>query len=130
MLGVATAANLPEYLGVARANQAWLAWRHGHLESVQTHGQTALELWARLSFAYCFEWLALWPLMAAALQRDQLGEAVAAARRLLHPSQQRLPDDPTAALQAASEALGAGRTPHVRDLLESAISLAQSSGQL
>jgi tetratricopeptide (TPR) repeat protein len=130
LLEVAAVANLPEYIAAARANQAWLAWRRGHLDGVQTHGQAALALWAGLSFKYGFEWLALWPLLAAALNRDQLGEAVDAACRLLHPSQQRLPDDLTAALQAASEALGAGQIPQVRDHLESAIGLARSSGQL
>ena len=130
LLEVATAANMPEYIAAARANQAWLAWRHGHLDGVQTHGQAALALWAGLSFDYGFKWLALWPLMAAALHRDQLGEAVDAARRLLHPSQQRLPDDLTAELQAAGEALAAGQTPQVRDHLESAIGLAQAAGQL
>jgi pantothenate synthetase len=100
------------------------------VDGVQTHAQAALALWAGLSFRYGFEWLALWPLMAAALQRDQLGEAVDAARRLLHPSQQRLADELTAALQAASEALAAGQTAEVRDHLESAIRLAQAAGQL
>jgi hypothetical protein len=130
LLGVAAAANLPEYIAAARANQAWLAWRHGHLDGVQTHSQAALALWAGLPFKYGFEWLALWPLMAAALQRDQLGEAVDAARRLLHPSQQRLPDDLTVALLAASEALVAGQVPQVRDHLDPAIKLARAAGQL
>jgi DNA-binding SARP family transcriptional activator len=129
-LEVAAAAHMPEFIAAAQANQAWLAWRHGHQDSVQTRCQAALESWAGLSFAYGFEWLALWPLMAAALRRDQIVQAVDAARRLLHPSQQRLPDDLTAALQAASEALGTGQTTQVRDHLECAISLAKSAGQL
>jgi hypothetical protein len=130
LLEVAAAANLPEFVAAARANQAWLAWRHDRLDSVQAHGQAALALWAGLSFDYGFEWQALWPLMAAALCRDQIVQAVDAARRLLHFSQQRLPDDLTAILQAASEAIATGQTLQVRSHLESAVSLAQAAGQL
>ncbi len=127
---VAAAAHMPEFSAAALANQAWLAWRHGRLDSVQTDGQAALDLWAGLAFAYGFEWLALWPLIAAALRHDQIAQAADAARRLLHPSQQRLPDDLTACLHAASEAMAAGQTPQARGHLESALELAQTAGQL
>jgi DNA-binding SARP family transcriptional activator len=129
-LEVGTAAHMPEFGAAALANQAWLAWRHGRLDDVETDSQAALELWAGLAFAYGFEWLALWPLIAAALRRDQLAQAADAARRLLHPTQQRLPDDLTAALQAAGEAMAAGLTAQVRAHLVSAVTLAQAAGQL
>ena len=69
LLNVATQAHMPDYIAVANACQAWLAEREGDLETVFQHGEAALALWAGLPFDYPFHWLALWPLLAAALQR-------------------------------------------------------------
>ncbi len=74
-LEVATAAQMPEYVAMAKANQAWLAWRAGDLASVQELGQAALELWHQLPAGHAsapFQWLARWPLIAVALRTDQL----------------------------------------------------------
>jgi DNA-binding SARP family transcriptional activator len=130
LLEIATAAQMPEYIAVARANQAWLAWRQGRLDAVQTHGQAALDLWADLPFGYLFEWLARWPLMAAALTQEQIAQAAIQAQCLLHPTQQRLADDLTAALEAACSAAEAGQSASARNHLQAALDLAQAAGQL
>jgi hypothetical protein len=119
---------MPDYIAVAHACQAWLAEREGDLETVFQHGEAALALWADLPFDYPFHWLALWPLLAAALQRNQLDDAVRYAAGLLHPSQQLLPEATVAELQAANASAAAGQVAQARSRLQSAIDLARVSG--
>lgn len=130
LMQVATAAQMPEYIAVARANQAWLAWRQGDWDAAQMHGQAALALWAGLPFSYGFQWLALWPLLAVALRQEQASLAVEYVCRLLHPSQQRLPDAMSAALQSAHDDMAAGQIAQARSHLQAAVDLAQSASQL
>ena len=126
----AAQAQMPEYIAVAHACQAWLAWRGGDLEAVPEHGEAALALWAGLPFDYPFHWLALWPLLAAALRRDQLDQALKCAHGLLHPSEQLLPEAVTAELQAAVASAIAGQIIQTRSHLQTAVELAQAAGQL
>jgi DNA-binding SARP family transcriptional activator len=130
LLGVAAQAQMPDYIAVAHACQAWLAERAGDLEAVFRHGEAALALWAGLPFDYPFHWLALWPLLAAALQRSPLDHAVRYARGLLHPAQQLLPEAVAAELQAADASAVAGHSTQARSHLHAAVELAQASGQL
>ncbi len=125
----AAQAQMPEYIAVAHACQAWLAERESDLEAVFQQGEAALALWAGLPFDYPFHWLALWPLLAAALQRNQLDHAVRYAHGLLHPSQQLLPEAVLAELQAADASAVAGRIAQTRSRLQAAVDLAQASSQ-
>jgi tetratricopeptide (TPR) repeat protein len=127
-LEVAAAAQMPEYIAMAKANQAWLAWRAGDLASVQEVGQTALELWHQLPAGHAsapFQWLALWPLIAVALRTDQLASAVDYARALLDPSQQRVPDELAASLEQVIQAWDGGAPDGARSRLHKSLSLAQ-----
>ena len=129
LLKVATQAQMPEYIAVTHACQAWLAVREGDLDAVFQHGEAALALWAGLPFDYPFHWLALWPLLAAALQRNQLDHAVRYAHGLLHPAQQLLPEAVVAELQAADASAAAGQVAQARSRLQAAVKLAQAAGQ-
>jgi hypothetical protein len=103
-LRVATMASMPEYIGTAKANQAWAAWRSGDLNLTQELGHAALESWHQLPASHAsalIQWLALLPLIAVALDEQQLSVAVDYARVLLDPTQQRLPDALTASLEQA-----------------------------
>ncbi|MCU0500380.1 MAG: AAA family ATPase [Anaerolineae bacterium] len=125
LLQTATTAQMPEYIAVARANQAWLEWRQGRLDGVQTHGRAALELWAGLPFGYGFAWLALWPLIATALCQDEIAQAVTHTRLLLHPSQQRLPAALTTLLTHAVQAQESSDPVQTRRWLSQALALAE-----
>jgi len=132
-LAVAQEADMPEYVGTARANLAYIAWREGDLAAVQAHGLEALALWHQLppGHASCsFQWTALWPLIAVALTRDQVSEAVGYARALIDPSQLRLPDVLTAVLEKTIQAWQDDQPDVVQELLRSAISQAQAMGDL
>ncbi len=89
----AEAANYPEYVASARAAQAWVAWQDGRERDVLALAGQALELWATTVVSYSWYWICLWPLIAVRLAHGQTGEAVGAARQLLPPPQQRLPDE-------------------------------------
>jgi hypothetical protein len=129
-LEVATAAGMPEYVATARANEAWLAWRDSDLEAIERCGRAALELWPPVHASSSFRWTALWPLIGAALARDDTGAAVEFARRLLEPSQQRMADDLHAPVEAAVQAWDEGDRLAARGLLEDAAAIARLSGRL
>jgi DNA-binding SARP family transcriptional activator len=129
-LEAATAPEALTYVGVARANLAWLAWRHGSVAEVLADGQAALACWDRPPFAYPFHWLALWPLLAAVLGRGTLDDALGHARSLIDPGQQP-PRIPLAAILEDAIAAGEeGLVEAARSHLARAVELAQEMGYL
>ena len=130
---VATTASMPEYQGMARANQAWLAWSIQDWPAVEELGQAALAFWQQVGGvpgATVFAWAALWPLLAAAVfagADDRTRDRVAA---LLDPQLQQMPAPLMAALADAHQA---GAQPDADDLhasLRRALELAQQFGLL
>jgi DNA-binding SARP family transcriptional activator len=135
-LRAGTELGMAEYVGAARANQAWLAWRSGNDREACSHAQTALSVWAALptqSAPFMFQWLALWPLVAVTLESGvsaRIGEAADYARQLLHPTQQRLPQALAAPLEAATRAWETGDAEGALTCLREAVSLAGELGYL
>lgn len=109
-LEVATATGMGDGLGVAHANRAWVAWQEQRVEEAEQEALAALECWRTLgSYCYPLQWQALWVLLAVALRREALAEAMEWARALLAPTQQRV-DAPLAAhLEAALQAWEQGQ---------------------
>lgn len=135
-LAAATELDMADYIGAARANQAWLRWREGDYEEARSHARMALAAWAGMPAAsapFMFQWLALWPLIALALEANgpmEVEEAVAHARRLLHPSQLRLPDALSAPLEAALQQWESGDAPAALAQLRHATARAAQAGYL
>ncbi len=127
-LEVALAERNPFYIGVAQANLAWLSCRAANLDDVVRHGSAALDRWSPLS--YPLEWLARWPLLAALLSQGQTSRALDQARAMLDPSQQRLPDTLTSALEIAIQVWDERQAESARTCLQSAADLAQRMGYL
>ena len=98
------AAAYPEYVAVAKATLAWLAWQEDRLADVVRLGEEALQLWGTTIVSYSWYWPCLWPMIAVRLRSGQIAEAIDAARQLLAPPQQRLPDDLESLLQEAGAA--------------------------
>jgi hypothetical protein len=112
------------HLAAATALQAWVAWRDGRTEAALAVGAEALELWPPNPefYPYC---LALWPLAGTYLDTGHIEQAVGAARRLLEPSQARLPDELEAAVQVACQAWDRADTQAAAALLAGAVQLAR-----
>jgi hypothetical protein len=72
-------------------------------------------------------WLALWPLVADLVRRDELTEAVSFARALLDPPQQPLPNPIATTVEMALAAWDRGESDNARDGLERALEFARKS---
>jgi eukaryotic-like serine/threonine-protein kinase len=132
-LTVATSLHLSDYIAMARANQAWVAWRQGNLSEAQAHARAAQEGWKTLQvveYANFWNWTALWPLISIALEQDQFAEAIDDARVLLAPQQQALPDALRSAIEAATQAWDSGRLEAACANLQQAAALAGEMGYL
>jgi len=133
-LRVATSSlHLPEYVAMARANLAWVAWRQGNLSEAQASARAALEGWKAsqvVDYANNWNWTALWPLISIALAQDQLSAAIDDARVLLAPQQQALPDALRVAVEAAIQAWDSGRLEAAYAHLQQAAALAGEKGYL
>jgi hypothetical protein len=81
---------------------AWLAWQDGRPDEVLRLAAEieSLDLTNAGSGAM-HRWVYLFPVLAVRLAEGATAEAVAAARRIIDPSQQLLPDDLTGVLAAA-----------------------------
>ena len=127
-LAAATVAHMPAYIGTAQANFAWVAWREGNFVEAQESGHAALTTWQQLPTGHgscCFQWTALWPLMAISLTRNHLVKTIDYARLLLVPPQQRLPDLLAALVSEAIQAWDADQLDMAKFHLNQAIEIAQ-----
>jgi hypothetical protein len=104
-----------------------VAWREGDLARAETEGQAALEVWQQLPVGHSlcpFQWTAIWPLVAVAAAKDQTCEACALLCALLEPTQQRLPEALTAAVENAVRACEESKPEAMRTWLDQAVLLA------
>jgi tetratricopeptide (TPR) repeat protein len=117
------------YIGTARGNLAWVAWREGDRTQALEHGRAALELAQRFRLGP-FHWMWLCPLIAVALADDRIADAVAYAAGLVDPTQQRLPHSLEATLEGAMAAWERDDVEQARTHLERAAAQAREMGYL
>jgi eukaryotic-like serine/threonine-protein kinase len=129
-LTLATRGAMPQYVGWARANQAWVAWREGDLEEAAVNGRAALEAWRQLPITWMFQWGARWPLLGVALAAGRVTEAIEQAQALLAPEQHRMPDVLAEACGAAVQAWEADETGAAAVRLREAAEWARQTGYL
>jgi predicted ATPase len=123
-LEAAEATSSPEYVAMAKATLAWLAWREGRSAEVGPRAEEALALWAKTTGWQPLHWICLWPLIAVRLGTGNVSEAVDASRQLLEPSQQRLPDELEPVVIAAGAAWDSGNRELAGAKLAQAVELA------
>ncbi len=119
-----------DYAGIAHANLAWLAWRTGDLAAARQEGAAALESWQAAGTGAPFRWLALWPLIGAALKEGSLAAALTYAAMLLDEAQQPQPQTIRERLAAAFAAWQGGHGVQARAQLDAAASVAAARGYL
>ena len=109
------------------ACEAWLAWQDGHPDEViKLADQIAQSGPASMGSSSRQRWVYLFPLIAARLDTGAVAEAVTATRQILDPKQQLLPDELTAALNAASAAWDQREPKAAEQNLKSALLLAHN----
>jgi len=124
-LEAAEAAHYPEYVAAAKAHMAWVAWQDGRDQDLLALANEALALWATTVVSYSWFWICLWPLIAAHLAQGQVGEAVEAARQLLPPPQQRLPERLESLVESAIAAWEGSRHDQAWAQLSKAVEVAR-----
>lgn len=110
------------------ANSAWLAYHKGEIDSALENAKKAAKNF--IDTKVPFVWPALVILLAIYTDSGDVDQAVAAAKIMLDPMQQRLPDDLTTALGGAVESWEKGDVEKTRDFLKQAVGLAQEMGYL
>ena len=123
---VVAAGGLTEYEAMIEADRCWAAWRRGDLGEARARGIAALELGSRLPGRHVVELSARAPLLAMALEADDVGEAIGYARDL---SDGVWVDEAFGrALAAALEAHDDGELDAARESLELALERARRIG--
>ena len=92
-LAISQKLNLPEYIGMANANFAWLAYRDNRWSDVEAYAQQAFEQWEKLSVKgsnQVFAWLAIFPLTASLAQRKDYPACRQHLSQLFAPGKKRL----------------------------------------
>jgi class 3 adenylate cyclase/tetratricopeptide (TPR) repeat protein len=130
VIEAAREASLPEYEAMAIANRAWVAWRSGDKETAAADAQAALDMWEGLPVRYIFDWMALWPLVAVALDSQQIGQAADYARKMLPPPQQVLQQPARTLVEDAVHARDASQLARAEELLHHAVRAAGDLGYL
>ncbi|HEX3956736.1 MAG TPA: AAA family ATPase [Trebonia sp.] len=122
---------LGQHVAWARAPLAWLAWQDGNTDEVlriaaelDPAGGTGPLTGSRHGWAY------LLPATAVHLGRADVASAVAAARQVLDPGQQALPDDLASAIESARRAWDAGQPDEAATALRAALDRARDLGFL
>jgi tetratricopeptide (TPR) repeat protein len=127
-LSSAIVAHMPEYMGAARGNLAWVAWRRGMNNATSEHAQAALSLWMQspgiqsAAVPYC--WTAVWPLIGVTLANRNLPEAVRLARTLTDPSQAGMPDELEKSINDACSAWDNGEVDLAAEKMNQALDVA------
>ena len=91
-LVIAEQLKMVEYVAMAKASLAWVAWRGKNEVQAEKLASEALELWHGMEDPYSMDWMALWPLIAIALHRQDSSAAIGFARGLLAENQHPLPE--------------------------------------
>ncbi len=129
-LALATERQMTEYIGMARASLAWLAWQEDNAAQAESEGKAAVALWQQAPLSTPFQWTARWPLLAIARARQHLPEAIAHAQAMLKPDQQRLPSALLLHLEEAVASWQRGQHAEADGCLGQALALAQQLGHL
>jgi class 3 adenylate cyclase/tetratricopeptide (TPR) repeat protein len=123
-LELAIKLQMVEYIAMAKANLAWVAWRRRNDVDAEKLGEEALELWHAMPDPYSFDWMALWPLVAIALNRKDVVRAIELVRGLLNENQHPMPEKLCVATREAIEQWQNGVKKAASSNLEAAVQLA------
>jgi class 3 adenylate cyclase len=124
-LDLATKIGMTEYVAMAKATLAWVAWKEKRRDACEKLGNEALELWHGMDDPYSFDWMALWPLIAIAIEQEQTKRAVALAEGLFRENQHPIDDEVTAATKLAIESWKNGNAAAAEKQIKDALRAAE-----
>ena len=104
-LQAAQEAKMPAYIGLAIANRGWIFLQQGEIDRAESELKAAQ---AYLPAFFPLHSIFAFPLIAIYLPRGELDEAADLARKVIHPSQRKLPDPVEASLMQLSRLLKPG----------------------
>jgi tetratricopeptide (TPR) repeat protein len=114
-----------EYVAMAKANLAWVAWKQTRFSDCEKLGQEALELWHGMEDPYSFDWMALFPLIATAMARKQTEDAVKLAEGLFSDNQHPIHEEVLAATKQAIDSWRKGDQSVAASQMRSALETAE-----
>jgi tetratricopeptide (TPR) repeat protein len=123
-LKFSTAINMKEYIAIAKANLGWAHLRSGEVTLAKQECTEAVEIWRSLPLVSPFQELALWPLIAIALQEQDIAAAIAHAGAILDPSQRQLEQGVESLLKRALTS----PVEEARDFLQQAVEIVRTGG--
>ncbi len=126
-LAVAQAAGMVEYVAVAKANFAWLAWRQRDFDEALRQAREALDMARALPMAGPNLWASCFPMIATLLELNRIAEAADVAAILIGPNQHALTEALQAALRQSVELWAAGKHEGARQELHHVCELAEES---
>jgi class 3 adenylate cyclase/predicted ATPase len=126
---ISTRLELVQYVAMADATLAWIAWHNGDSSEVRARALQALEQWHSMPDPYGFDWMALWPLIAVEHAEKNFAAATDHLRALSGPNQHPLPALLTSIVQAAIEA-SEKSSPDIPERISAALTAAREAGQL
>jgi len=129
-IALATQLGMVEYVAMAKASLAWLAWRESKTSDARSLGEEALRLWHEMEDPYGVDWQALLPLIAVAVSEARLIDAVAYAKALFGENQHPLPDPLIKAANEVIEIAEKNDPGALRRKLEELISVSEKIGYL
>ena len=92
-----------EYVAMAKASLAWVAWREKNEVEAERLAREALESWHGMEDPYGMDWMALWPLIAMAFAGKDIEVAVELATGLLKDNQHPPPEKLSAVVRKTCE---------------------------
>lgn len=120
-IALATKTAMVEYVAMAKAHLSWVAWRRGERDEAEKLAHEALAFWHAMEDPYGFDWMALFPLIQLALEKNEIAKATAYAAGMLTENQHPLPDEVTSAIGhavQAAESQANGGVAEINRLLE------------
>ena len=121
-----------EYVAMAAANRAWIAWKEEDFTVAESEARSAVADWESLSasYPYMFWWAGLWVLVDVAMRQERVADAVESAKMLFGPDQAKVPDSLATLLQSAIEAWDVGDKDTAKTNLTEALGLARDMAYL
>ena len=116
---------MAEYVAMAKASLAWVAWREKNEGEAEKLATEALELWHGMDDPYSMDWMALWPLIAIAFARKDIARAIEFANGLLEENQHPPPEELSAIVRKACEEWQNGVEKEAGSALAEAIKIAK-----